>query len=159
MNKTAETLDTTRELINGSLENIAMDAKLLMERYWEDVNTRQAGRDIKEWNKLGCRVIKRQSTGGISLRLVWYSNRFFKSKAKTKDWMVRSTEIKPNAKTGEYNVDELKKHAQDWSHELVEATEYELSKLRKQVQLLGKLRRSVSRAITELEKLERAQLI
>lgn len=155
MGKTREAIEEARTLVNQRMDAVAVEADLLIEQYWTAVNAMKAKTDIKDWSKLGCRIIKRPSTGGVSLRLTWYSSRFFKSKTAKENWKVISTEIKPNAKTGKYNLDDLKKHAPEWSYELVENTEYELSKHRKQIQLLGKLRRSISRAITELEKMER----
>lgn len=160
MNQTTEAITKMQVEANERIDELSVDAKSLIDTYWEGINKHQEKNDISTWSKLGCRVFIRQSTGGPSIRITWYINHFFKTvegkkNKNAKQWGVRSVEIKANNKTGEYNLAQLKSHAPEWSHQLVEDTEQGLAEIRKQIQLLGKLRRSISRAKTEMEKMNR----
>ena len=149
MKKSIEAMEQARDVLNQRLGEVAQDAREAINEFWREREINKGAEPRGEKPPLGCRLIERASAGGMSYRIVWYSNRFFK--ANQEKWRVQSTEIKPT-KTGEYNITELLRKSPAWSHELVENLESTLSKLRVQIQLLGYQRKYLSMAITEAKK-------
>ena len=149
-------LEITEEEVMGWIENkielIHSEARVLVDDYWRRLKKEQKNRPYSEQARIGVRIRRRQET--LSFSIEWFRMASIRQNGKTKP-------IARYVKKGRgyrYPLDRILQGEPEWEASLVEELEAEFVDIRRQVDLLGRIRdavRNYARAIQRTEVPER----
>ena len=150
-------LEITESEVMGWIENkielIHSEAKVLVDDYWRRLKKEQKNRPASEQGRIGVRIRRRQES--LSFSIEWFRMASIRQNGKTKP-------IARYVKKGRgyrYPLDRILQGEPEWEASLVEELEEEFVDIRRQVDLLGRIRdavRNYARAIQRTEVPERS---
>lgn len=144
--------EITEEHVMGWIENkielIHSESKMLVDDYWRRLKKAQNSRPASEQGRIGVRIRRRQAA--MSFSIEWFRMASIRQNGKPKP-------IAHYVKKGRgyhYPLDRILQGEPDWEARLVEELEEEFVDIRRQVDLLGRIRdamRNYVRAIQHNE--------
>ena len=138
--------------IENKIDLIHSEARVLVDDYWRRLKKEQKNRPVSEQARIGVRIRRRQEA--LSFSIEWFRMASIRQNGKTKP-------IARYVKKGRgyrYPLDRILQGEPEWEASLVEELEEEFVDIRRQVDLLGRIRdavRDYARAIQRTEVPER----
>ena len=123
--------------IELKIEDLYQQAKLLVDDYWARLAQGQKQHDKTERGHIGVRIRRREQC--LSFSIEW-----FRIKKIRKDLADKAIAIYiRKGRSYRYPLEKMLKNEPDWEAEIIEELETEFSEIRRQVDMLGKIRDKV----------------